>query len=88
MPKITKTEILPDHLAEGDRISITMSHQLHIDGDQSWVTYKVEGKVEEGEQFHDAHVRLVVAATSGVRNTVHETVRNVRIMSGLGTEEK
>lgn len=79
-------EVLPNVLSEGDTIQVTVSHQMYIDGDQSWVTYRVQGKVEEGEEFHDANRRIMDAVSGGSQAAIKETVRNVREIAAKGDE--
>lgn len=82
MPTIRREESLPHALVEGDSITITMSHQMYIDGDQSWITYKVSGRVLEEEESQEAHERILGYLTKATERAVKETVRNVRRMSG------
>lgn len=79
-------EVLPNVLSEGDTIQVTISHQMYIDGDQSWVTYRVQGRVEEGEEFHDANRRVMDAVNAGSKAAIKETVRNVREIAAKGDE--
>lgn len=79
-------EVLPDVLSMGDTIQVTVSHQIYIDGDQAWVTYRVQSKVEEDEEFHDANRRVMDAVNAGSKAAVKETVRNVREIAAEGTE--
>lgn len=78
-------EVLPHTLVEGDRITATVSHQMYIDGDQTWITMKVSGQLLPDEETHDGILRIVDTVSGGMRLTVKETVDNIRRISG--TEE-
>lgn len=85
MAKIKSEEILPHTLVQGDRIGISVSHEMYIDGDQTWVTAKVSGTVLEDEETHDAVLRIVDTVSGAMRLSVKETVENVR---KIGQEER
>lgn len=75
-------EVIEDLLVEGDHITVTASHQMYIDGDQTWLTVKIGGKVLENEETHDAVVRIVHVVSAAMRRSVKETVENVRRIGG------
>jgi hypothetical protein len=80
--KKEKQEIIPSVLNHGDSIETSVSHQLYIDGDQAWITYKVFTRVAEDEDSSQAHDRAMKHIEAGVKSLVTETVKNARKMSG------
>ena len=68
-------------------ITVTASHQMYIDGDQTWLTVKIGGRVQEKEETRDAVKRIVDTVSAGVRLAVKETVENVRRISGGEDQE-
>lgn len=68
-------------LDDGDVIEVGTSHELKIDGDGSWVSYKVATKVRVGESADDATARALEQVTRAMRTAVAATVRNVEEMS-------
>jgi hypothetical protein len=77
-----KTTSLPmPTLSEGDRIEIGVSHELKINGDGSWVSYKVTTKVGDGETAEAAHQRALEFLSRQVEELVKRTVADVLRMS-------
>lgn len=68
-------------LNEGDMIEIGMSHELKIDGDATWLSYKVATKVGVGETSADAHRRALQDLTNQMEVAVAATVAHVQRMS-------
>lgn len=80
-----KSTRIPDRvesrLNEDDIVEMGMSHELKIDGDGTWVSYKVATKVRVGETADDATKRALEQVTSSMRMAVDAAVRNVKEMS-------
>lgn len=57
MTEVVETES-PNQLDSGDRITISVSHQVYISGDQSWIKLEVNGRVRDGEDGHAAIDRV------------------------------
>ena len=87
MRSVRREEVLPNVLEAGDSISVTMSHQMYIDGDQTWLTVKIGGRQVEEETSHDAYKRIEDMVMAGIRSTVKSAVENVREISGQEEEE-
>jgi hypothetical protein len=77
-----KTTSLPvAALNEGDRIEMGVSHELKINGDGTWVNYKVTTKVGDGETAEAAHQRALEFLSQQVEELVKRTVEDVLRMS-------
>lgn len=57
MTEVVETES-PNQLDSGDRITISVSHQVYISGDQSWIKLEVNGRVRDGEDGQAAIDRV------------------------------
>lgn len=68
-------------LNPGDIIEIGSSHALKIDGDESWISYKISTKVGEHETAEQAHARALAFQAQKVQEAVKATVDNIRKMS-------
>lgn len=68
-------------LNDNDMIEVGVSHQLKINGDESWVSYKVATKVRVGESADDATKRALEQVSVAMRTAVEHTVREVEEMS-------
>lgn len=67
-----------DYLTEGDYIEVSVTHEIQIDGDKSWVKYGVSTKVQPGETAEKARERASEGVNRGVLRTLEETVVAVR----------
>ena len=82
-PRVTlKSKSLPKvsplrHLGPGDRINISVSHALKINGDETWVKYEVGHTLQEDEWGDVAHQRVMEALTEGMDDTINQTVKYV-----------
>jgi hypothetical protein len=71
-------EVIPSVLNAGDSIEISVSHQIYVDGDQSWVSYKVYSRVAEDESSSDTHARVMTHIRTGLDDTINKVVEHVR----------
>jgi len=68
--KLKTSQVAPivthEALDEGDTIAVTVTHQINIQGDNSWVKYEATSKVRPGETTDEADERLLthVSTTS------------------------
>lgn len=76
----TTTDPVPT-LHEGDRIEAGVTHELKINGDSSWVSYKVTSKVGDGESAEVASHRVMAFLSHEVEELVKRTVADVQRMS-------
>ena len=63
---------------EGDRIEISRSHELRIDGDQNWIGIKASTRVRPEENWEQAYVRLSRTVEQMVDMEIDRTVEYVR----------
>lgn len=67
-----------DALSEGDWIDVSISHQVKIGRDESWIKYGVMTKVRAGESTEDAKTRAISHVDESVMQTIDRTVETVR----------
>lgn len=80
--KVTKkSEKSPWVLFNGDIIEVGVSHELKIDKEATWVSYKIASKVQEGETAQQAHERVVSTLLGNVKDTIGKVVAQVEEMS-------
>jgi cytochrome c-type biogenesis protein CcmE len=73
-------KIAPPELSPGDTVEISVTHELVIHGEKSWVKYGVQSKVQTNETAEDARVRVEGLVTAGVMQTVLKTVETIEEM--------
>lgn len=61
-----------------DRLEISVTHEVMIDGEKSWVKYGVSGSVGPNESEETARKRASEHVNKGVLATLGETVETVR----------
>lgn len=61
-------------LGPGDRISLSVSHALRINGDECWVKYEAGSTIRESEDGQQAHERVLKALTAGIDKAIDVTV--------------
>lgn len=76
----TTTDPVPT-LQEGDRIEVGVTHELKINGDSTWVSYKVTSKVGDSEIAEAASRRVMTFVSHEVEELVKRTVADVLRMS-------
>jgi len=65
-------------LSQGDQITVSITHQIEIGRDKSWVKYEAQTKVRPGESAADARTRAIGHVNESVMTTVATTVDSVR----------
>ena len=68
-------------LYEGDTITASVTHQIQIGRDNSWVKYEATTRLRPGESTEDARTRAVGHVNESVMLAVHTTVDSVRSAS-------
>ncbi len=72
----------PDHhktlLYPGDRMELSTSHELRIDGDISWVSLKVTTKIQDEETAEQAYDRAYQFLCAKVDQAIDDTVEYVQ----------
>jgi hypothetical protein len=69
-------------LAEGDRITCGITHEIMIAGEKSWVKYEVNSAVRAEEAVHEATTRVIRHVNATALEAVRETVDAVRKATG------
>lgn len=65
-------------LSAGDQITVSVTHQIEIGRDKSWVKYEALTKVRPGEGSEDARTRAIGHVNRSVMEAVAQTVDTVR----------
>ena len=65
-------------LFEGDQITVSVTHQIQIGRDNSWVKYEATTRLRPDEAAEDARTRAVGHVNESVMEAVHQTVETVR----------
>ena len=78
MNEVTTVGMESSELARGDRITVSITHQIQIGRDNSWVKYEAQTKVRAGESAEDARARAIGHANRSVMEAVATTVDSVR----------
>lgn len=71
----------PFGLSPGDKIEYGVTHELKINGDSSWVSYKISASVREEESSQDAHERVQKQVDGQLENLIMRTVKFVEAHS-------
>ena len=74
----------PEVLFEGDKITVAVTHQAVINGDDTWVRYEAQSSVQPGESAVEAEQRMVThVAEASIRATV-EAAKAVQQLNSEG----
>lgn len=65
-------------LSSGDSIELSVTHEIKISGDKSWVGARISTTIRENETTEDAQDRLSAAVQSAVMREVETTVKTVK----------
>ena len=60
----------------GGEVSVT--HEIVIDGEKSWIKYGVSYSVEPGEGVETARERATYEVNTGIMRSIRETVETVK----------
>lgn len=71
----------PEVLFEGDKITVAVTHQANINGEDSWVRYEAQSSVQPGETATEAERRMVTHVTQA---SVRATVEAAKVVQQLG----
>lgn len=72
------TQVEPDALSPGDWIEISVSHQVRIDREESWIKLGANTKVREDETASEAVSRLSTFINNKVIDVIADAVDVVR----------
>lgn len=73
--KLAKTA--PVVLHTGDRAAVTVTHNIKINGEDSWVKYELESTLQEGELIEEMDKRLITHAVKTVVNVAEQAALEV-----------
>ena len=65
-------------LFEGDTILVSITHEVKIGRESSWVKYEANSKVRPDEAAQDARTRVINHVNQSVMVAVEEAVNTVR----------
>lgn len=65
-------------LFAGDEISVSVTHEVKVGRDSSWVKYEAKTKLRPGEVAEDARTRAIGHVNESVMIAVHQAVERVR----------
>lgn len=65
-------------MVEGDRVTCSISHQIRIDGEQSWVKFEANLGVLPDEPDNQAIERVVGLTNKAVMSAINTTVETVK----------
>lgn len=75
LARVTQSAPVVTH--EGDRVAVTVTHNIKINGDDSWVKYEYESRVHAGEELEDVDNRLIEHATGTVVRLAYSAAQKV-----------
>lgn len=64
-------------LDPGDKLTVGLTHQIQIKGDNSWIKYEAIITVRDGETDEQAKQRVIGHVNSAVIDTVDQVVETV-----------
>lgn len=67
----------PEIFHEGDSVRVSVTHNIKINGDDSWVKYEYGTKIQEGEHVDDVDARLIEHATGTVVRLAYSAAQKV-----------
>ena len=78
MNEVTRKGMEVYELFPGDQVTVSVTHQIQIGRDNSWVKYESVTKVRPGEKAEDARRRAIGHTNESVMQAVTETVETIR----------
>lgn len=79
--KIEKRGTSHATLVAGDRVTCSISHELKINGEASWVKFETNTQVQENETANDAVQRVITLTDNAVMSAAHTVVTTVNGVS-------
>lgn len=65
-------------LVEGDRVTCSISHQLRIDGEDTWTKFETNAQVQAGEDADEAAERVIQYTNDKAMRVVYLAVETVK----------
>lgn len=62
----------------GDTIEVSVTHEIKIDGEKTWVGTRYNTTVKDTETVEDAHARADAVVQSSVMTSINNTVSTVK----------
>ena len=75
LQKVNQVE--PEVFHEGDTVRVSVTHNIKINGDDSWVKYEYGTTVQPGEHVDDVDARLINHATGTVVRLAYSAAQKV-----------
>jgi hypothetical protein len=65
-------------LETGDRVTVSVSHQIKIGREESWIRYEASTNVKSDEHSEDAKTRVIDHVDQGVMDAIDRVVQTVQ----------
>lgn len=62
----------------GDTVEVSVTHEIKISGDKTWVGTRITSKVRDNETTEDAHARVNDQVQASVMKSIESTVATVK----------
>jgi hypothetical protein len=70
-------QVEPELFREGDKVTATVTHNIKINGDDSWVKYEITSTQGPEETIDDVDTRVIQHATRTVVNLAYSAAQRV-----------
>lgn len=71
------SQVAPEVFHEGDKVTATVTHNIKINGDDSWVKYEITSTIGPDEHIDDVDNRVLNHATSTVVKLAYKAAEKV-----------
>ena len=75
---VTRRGVTETSLFEGDRITVSISHEIKVGGETTWIKYEASSTVRPHEHPAVANERIVDHVNDSAMDTVYKTVTKIR----------
>jgi len=65
-------------VATGETVEVSVTHEIKIDGEKTWVGVRMTGTVGADETYAEARKRIDAEVQEGVMKSVESTVNTVK----------
>ena len=70
-------QVEPELFRQGDKVTATVTHNIKINGDDSWVKYEITSTQGPEETIDDVDARVIEHATSTVVRLAYSAAQKV-----------
>lgn len=70
-------QVAPELFREGDKVTATVTHNIKINGDDSWVKYEITSTQGPEETIEDVDNRVIQHATRTVVSLAYQAAQKV-----------